>query len=547
MIGSSINPALGRIDYSPITQGAQSAAQSIQNAGQAYGQMFSNLGQQISGGIQQYQKNKEERDFYETAVRSKMGEAIQSMNQFKANPGLYNGKAPIRPEMLESISVEEIPKISIGKLKSYANELDGILQKSRGALAEANAIRQYEKDMLATQNDKFLGKALMSTQGLKVQDGVSTSIKQDFRAPLEGLKALNYGESVKQGQVGYGTSPSALSSKSAPSRSLALPRTIAKDYSTIPDSVKNFIIVNPVTGAAELNTDVVNKFYKDSDQIVNQKADLEYNVKSGTRPDIKVESFAGGVGGGFRRTPIERPMNPTEKIAANNVYKQSLQQFNQVQETQKALDEAQKIVSKDAMGATPVEIKTFISKDPNLTPVQSSAFEYVTKPEFRDATGVEKADKVVSEYLKQGGELGFEFLSKVKAAFKADVEMQDLGGGFGFVRVGNNVQIFDKNKKGETSAATLNRMDRMNYQQLLSASASFPTWESVPQVIKQGLAQLGGIYGEDDQITGRIAANNAWGKRRAELTGGQYSPTTNMLVKPAAAPPIGFTPTQPVR
>ena len=87
----------------------------------------------------------------------------------------------------------------------------------------------------------------------------------------------------------------------------------------------------------------------------------------------------------------------------------------------------------------------------------------------------------------------------------------------------------------------------MNYQELLSASASFPTWESVPQVIKQGLAQLGGIYGETDPFTGKVSANNAWGKRRAELTGGQYSPTTNMLVKPAAAPPIGFTPTQPVR
>jgi hypothetical protein len=145
MIGSSVNPALGRIDYSPITQGAQSAAQSIQAGGQAYGQMFANLGQQIGSGIQNYQKNKEERDFFETAVRSKIGEAIQSMNQFRANPKLYGNKAPIRPEMLESLSVDDIPKVSIGKLKSYSNQLDGLLDKSRGALAEANAIRQAEK------------------------------------------------------------------------------------------------------------------------------------------------------------------------------------------------------------------------------------------------------------------------------------------------------------------------------------------------------------------------------------------------------------------
>jgi hypothetical protein len=149
MIGSTVNPALGRIDYSPIVQGAQAAAQGIQNAGQITGQMYSNLGStignQLTTSVQQYQKNKEERDFYEAQARSKIGEAIQSMNQFKANPKVYGNKAPIRPEMLESVSIEDIPKISLGKLKGYVTELDGILQKSRGALSEANAIRQAEK------------------------------------------------------------------------------------------------------------------------------------------------------------------------------------------------------------------------------------------------------------------------------------------------------------------------------------------------------------------------------------------------------------------
>ena len=70
MIGSSINPALGRIDYSPITQGAQSAAQSIQNAGQAYGQMFSNLGNvgaQVFGALA---KKKQEEKQYQNIISS---------------------------------------------------------------------------------------------------------------------------------------------------------------------------------------------------------------------------------------------------------------------------------------------------------------------------------------------------------------------------------------------------------------------------------------------------------------------------------------------
>jgi len=131
MIGSSVNPALGRIDYSPITQGAQSAAQSIQAGGQAYGQMFANLGQQIGSGIQQYQQNKQKRDFLEAQVRSNIGEAIQSMNKFNANSSAYGGQAPIRPEAFENISLGELPRMPIGKLEALVTQTEKLLQKPR--------------------------------------------------------------------------------------------------------------------------------------------------------------------------------------------------------------------------------------------------------------------------------------------------------------------------------------------------------------------------------------------------------------------------------
>ena len=155
MIGSSVNPALGRIDYSPITRGAESAAQSIQAGGQAYGQMFANLGQQIGSGIQQYQKNKLERERLEARLQNNFGESIQFMNQFKANPKLYGGVAPIRPEMLQDISIEDIPKMSLAKLEGYINKTDRLIEKSRGALAEANAVRQAERDMDTENATKY--------------------------------------------------------------------------------------------------------------------------------------------------------------------------------------------------------------------------------------------------------------------------------------------------------------------------------------------------------------------------------------------------------
>jgi len=156
MIGSSVNPALGRIDYSPITRGAESAAQSIQAGGQAYGNMFANLGQQIGSGIQQYQKNKQERDFAVTTVTSRIGQAKRALDEFNANPDIYGKNFPIKEDFFKNLPIADIPNMSMGKLNSLANELDGVLQESRGALAKANAIRQAEKPgRLSEVYDKY--------------------------------------------------------------------------------------------------------------------------------------------------------------------------------------------------------------------------------------------------------------------------------------------------------------------------------------------------------------------------------------------------------
>lgn len=525
MIGSTVNPALGRIDYSPITQGAQSAAQSIQAGGQAYGQMFANLGQQIGSGIQNYQKNKEERDFFETAVRSKMGEAIQSMNQFKANPKLYGGKAPIRPEMLESISVEDIPKVSIGKLKSYANELDGILQKSRGALAEANAIRQAERDIsVAAQND-FLSRAYSSAQGMQVPTGVKTTVKETFRAPTkeEGRANLarlgSYGEAVKSGAV-------------VPGVKFSLPES-----KTIPDSVKNFIIVNPVTGAAQLNNDVVNSFNKEYEQKANQARSLESIVRNESLPTSSMTGTYGVRVG-------TRPLSSAEKIASNNLYTKAQSELSQFAETQKAIDEAKKFVSKDAQGATPAEIKTFISKDPNLTPLQSASFELVTTPQYRNATAQEKTDKVLSEYLKQGGELSLDFLSKVKAAFKTDVEKTDLGGGLTAITFGNSIQVIDANKNNKpVPLGEIKKFEQDNYQVLLNKAAStYPSWDKVPDQIRELLASLTAVYGGKDYSGMAISPVVVFNNRREALRGTPAPAAQNsMLSKPTLAPGWSMT------
>jgi len=59
--GSTINPSLGRTDYSAYAQGAIAG-------GQAIGQGIANLGQGIASGIEQYVKKKEAKKELETAI-----------------------------------------------------------------------------------------------------------------------------------------------------------------------------------------------------------------------------------------------------------------------------------------------------------------------------------------------------------------------------------------------------------------------------------------------------------------------------------------------
>lgn len=522
MIGSSVNPALGRIDYSPITQGAQSAAQSIQNAGQAYGQMFSNLGKQISSGFEQYQKNKEERDFYETAVTSRIGQAKQALNEYKANPAIYGNKPPVNEEIFKNIPVEDIPKMSIGKLKSYTSELDNVLQESRGALAKANAIRQAERDIKAIADNKFFTQAYAGAQGMQVPTGDFTQEKI-YRAPTaqEGrsnlaniLSSTNYGESIKNKSI-------------VPGVKFNLPES-----KPIPDSVRNFIIVNPVTGAAQLNTDVVSNFNKAYDEKINQAKVLETIVKNEARP---VFGMAGAYGVQQVGT---RPTSAAEKIASNSLYTNAQSELSRLAETKKAIDEAQKFVQKDSQGATPAEIKTYISKDPNLTPLQSASFDLVTKPEFRNATAQEKTDRVLSNYIKEGGELSPEFLAKVKAAFKTDIEKTDIGGGKIAVTYGNNIAVVDTNKRVErVPLGETKKFELDNYQALLNkAATTYPSWDSVPDQLKALLASLTDIYGHKD-LSGMTASPLVAFNNRREALRGTPAPAapSPILSKPISA------------
>jgi hypothetical protein len=82
-LGSNINAALGRIDYSPIARGGESLARGIAQAGQVKGQTYASIGQNISQGIQKYQKNQLEKKEQEGA-RNMLEKALADPRLAKA-------------------------------------------------------------------------------------------------------------------------------------------------------------------------------------------------------------------------------------------------------------------------------------------------------------------------------------------------------------------------------------------------------------------------------------------------------------------------------
>jgi hypothetical protein len=411
--------------------------------------------------------------------------------------------------------------VSIGKLKSYANELDGILQKSRGALAEANAIRQAERDISTIANDKFLSQAFSSTQGMQVPAGVSTTVKTTYPTPTKeegraNLARLSYGKAVEEGGV-------------VPGVKFNLPQSKA-----VPEGVKQFIIVNPVTGAAQLNNDIVNSFNREYEQKASQVKNLETIVRNESIPTSNMTGTYGVRVG-------TRPLSSAEKVASNNLYTNAQSELSRFAETKKTIDEAQKFVAKDAQGATPAEIKTFVSKDPNLTPLQSASFELVTKPEFRNATAQEKTDKVLNEYLKQGGELSLEFLAKVKTAFKTDVEKIDLGGGLTAITFGNNFKIIDANESKPLSIGMTKKIEQDQFQMLLNQATRYGSWDRLPEAYKETLASLTAVYGGKDMVGMPISPVALFNNRLEALRGQQASQPQNPILSKVSAMPPGWS------
>ena len=137
--GQGINPQLGAIDYSPILRGSLAGAQMAAQGSQMIGQGLANLGQEVGKGIQEYTKNKEERDMYTSGIESKMGRIAATMKAFQANPAAFNNVSPISEEEFKTYTTNAPKAIagSKGALKGFYAELSSLTDRVEAAPAKA--------------------------------------------------------------------------------------------------------------------------------------------------------------------------------------------------------------------------------------------------------------------------------------------------------------------------------------------------------------------------------------------------------------------------
>ena len=137
--GQGINPQLGAIDYSPILRGSMAGAEMAAKGSQMIGQGLANLGQEVGKGIQEYTKNKEERDMYTAGIESKMGRIAATMKAFQANPAAFNNVSPISEEELKTYTTNAPKAIagSKGALKGFYAELSSLTDRVEAAPAKA--------------------------------------------------------------------------------------------------------------------------------------------------------------------------------------------------------------------------------------------------------------------------------------------------------------------------------------------------------------------------------------------------------------------------
>lgn len=131
-------------NYGSALGSYDTAAKLIAQSGQAQGQMFANLGQQIGGAIEKYQLNKEKQKENKATIKSSIG-ILQRMSK------IDEANAPEYMASIQQLENEDIPLSQRGMLAdktlqglSITNQLQGQMLSNQGKQQALGLAKQLE-------------------------------------------------------------------------------------------------------------------------------------------------------------------------------------------------------------------------------------------------------------------------------------------------------------------------------------------------------------------------------------------------------------------
>lgn len=204
VFGSTINPALGRVDYSPLAQG-------IAQGGMLSAQGISNFGQGVTQGIREFIKRKEEKDLEKQGVEFIKGQ-IPGIDDKAALAGLKAAGGPaafvkFQQDMAQSRTQQSVQGIQLKELERGIAERERLRQAlatppaasaiqagarfeqlptGRGAFAQApSGVEEFISRAQTAGVDPNLY-AQPALQLAQVQETLSQARQRDVGKPLTG-------------------------------------------------------------------------------------------------------------------------------------------------------------------------------------------------------------------------------------------------------------------------------------------------------------------------------------------------------------------------
>jgi len=471
--GSTINPALGRVDYSPISQGMGIAAQNIAEGGAA-------LAQGMSEGVKNFMAKQEER---------KQTEAATSMigNILKTNPGFAKSLgipvdmsgAPDQKALAAAIKAVGAPNVLAfaTKMQEFDAQQKLIAQQTEAerlrqdAFRQEMAIRQRQED-----NMRALTAAYAKANNLAGGTRVERSVTKTYATPTSSLGDFLYGT---KGNV----------EKEAVVR--------------VPSSITNWVKDD---GKLDENRIVQfrNDYVNDANRIQNTLAALrtQRNTLESTKSVANIGAVDLGVpianrGGSVKKIDAEIKRQEGELESLNEYARgkfSALEDYRQGKPT-----------FEDAVKAMPA------------SKLLSAAVKVVEKTVPVSATSEQKKEALIKEYLNKGGTIDDNFLKQANSAFKEEYKIIDVGD-MKFLSI--NGQTLPVNKPAARSVSGEKKDESQAYEEMKVRWAATGTpWHLLPEQVRMTFLEFGNMYerGKDETGLGALTPQQAYERAQAQF------------------------------